>query len=486
MFSGPGSGIRRTALLAAAAVVLIVLFAVVVASLVPPQDPQAEASRDSSSGRNASTTNLSERLRSAVGPDGVMEHARRFEAIADENGGNRAAGTPGFDASAEYVAKELRQAGYEVTVQRFEFPPSAATLDAGLRETGVTDPAEYGLAADFAPMEGTVGGEIQAALQPVDPDSPTSGCETGDFDGFRRGDVALLRRGVCTFGTKARNAEEAGASAAIVFNDGESAGEVLLGELDGPRPGIPVIGTSESVGEELLGGEGSSGVRVFVGDAAANTTTNVIAQTPDGNAEKTVMVGAHLDSVVQGPGINDNGSGTATVLEIALQMAELEARPRNRVRFAFWGAEEIGLLGSSHYVEGLNEGEIEDISAYLNFDMLGSPNFIRSVYEGPDEVETIFDDYFDDRNIETETNSALDGRSDHGPFQDEDIPTGGLFSGAGGMKSQQQQESFGGEAGAPFDACYHQKCDDVDNLDEKALDQFSDAAAHATAVLAQR
>ena len=434
----------------------------------------------------APTPDLSADLREAVTVEGVLAHARRFQAIADEHGGNRAAGTPGYDASADYVAGELRQAGYEVTVQSFEFPAPAATRDAELRETGTSDAREFVPMSDFAPMEDTSGGEVQATLQPVDAGSPTSGCEIEDFDDFQRDSVALFRRGTCTFGTKARNAEEAGAAAAVVFNDGEPAGEVLLGSLDGPRVGIPVVGTSAAVGEVLLAREGSSGIRVFVGDETSSRTTNVVAQTRGGEADETVMVGAHLDSVVQGPGINDNGSGSATVLEISRQLAKLDADPRNRVRFAFWGAEELGLLGSRHYVEGLDDEELEEISAYLNFDMVGSPNFVRSVYEGPDEVEGVFGDYFDARDIEVETNSALDGRSDHGPFQYEDIPTGGLFSGAGGTKTDRQREAFGGEAGAPFDACYHRECDDIENLNEKALDQFSDGAAHATAALAQR
>ncbi|WP_166175654.1 M20/M25/M40 family metallo-hydrolase [Rubrobacter tropicus] len=469
---------RRIAMVVAPALVLLIV-AVIVLILSSGRDATETAAGP------ATSDGLPAELREAVTLEGIMDHARRFQRIADEHSGNRAAGTPGYDASAAYVANELREAGYEVKVQRFEFPASAATLDAELREMGVPDAREYALGTDFAPMEGTPGGEVRASLRPVDEGSPTSGCEAGDFAGFVRGDVALLRRGVCTFGTKARNAEAAGASAAIVFNDGEPQGEVLFGELDGPPTGIPVLGTSATVGEDLLARDGASGVRVFVGDTGANSTTNVIAQTRGGNEDETVMVGAHLDSVPQGPGINDNGSGSATVLEIALQLAEIDPQPKNRVRFAFWGAEEIGLLGSRHYVENLSDNEIEDISAYLNFDMLGSPNFVRSVYEGPDEVEGVFSEYFDEKGIQTETNSALDGRSDHGPFQDEGVPTGGLFSGAGGTKTRNQQEAFGGEVGAPFDACYHQECDDIENLNEKSLDQLSDGAAHATAVLAQ-
>jgi Zn-dependent M28 family amino/carboxypeptidase len=417
-----------------------------------------------------------------VGVEGIMGHARRFQAIAEEHGGNRAAGTSGYDASAAYVADELRGAGYEVEVQSFRFPGYAVVREADLEIAGTAVQE-----TDFALMERSGTGEVEGRLRPVDARGTTSGCEPRDFEGLSRGDVALLRRGTCTFRTKAAYAEEAGASAALVFNAGEvDGGEVLRGSLGGPGVGIPVMGTSESLGEEMLTGEEVPEVRVFAAAGGSNRTANVVAQMPGGEGEKTVMVGAHLDSVPEGPGINDNGSGSATVLEMALQLAELDAEGRNRVRFAFWGAEEIGLLGSRHYVEGLEEGDIEDISAYLNFDMVGSPNFTNTVYEGPDEVEDVFGSYFESGDIEAETNSALDGRSDHGPFQEEGVPTGGLFSGAEGTKSAEQREAFGGEAGAPFDPCYHRPCDDIDNLSERSLDTLSDAAAHATAVLAQK
>ena len=431
-------------------------------------------------GEQPPAPDLSSDLREAVEVESIMGHAGRLQAIADEHGGNRAAGTPGYDASADYVAGALRRAGYEVQVQSFKLPDYAVIREADLDVSGASVPAE-----DFALMEGSEGGEAGPRLRPVDARGPTSGCEMEDFGGLSDGDVALLRRGTCTFRTKAANAERAGASAALIFNAGEGGGEVLRGSLGGPGVGIPVLGTSEALGTWLLAREEMPEVRVSASEAGGDRTTNVIAQTPGGDPENTVMVGAHLDSAPEGPGINDNGSGSATVLEIALQLARIDAEPRNRVRFAFWGAEEVGLLGSRHYVEALGEAEIGDISVYLNLDMTGSPNSVSTVYEGPDEVEDIFDSYFEARDIEVETSSALDGRSDHGPFQDEDVPTGGLFSGAGGTKTEGQQEVFGGEAGAPFDACYHRACDDIDNLNEESLDRLSDAAAHATAVLAE-
>ncbi len=228
------------------------------------------------------------------------------------------------------------------------------------------------------------------------------------------------------------------------------------------------------------------------------TTTNVIADSPGGNPEQTVVVGAHLDSVVEGPGINDNGSGSATILEIAEAMDELGVNPRRAVRFAFWGAEESGLLGSEYYVENLDDDALGEIYANLNFDMVGSPNYVRFVYDGdgsaggrrgrparlrPDRVAV-------QRATSTPrdwrpSRRAFDGRSDYGPFIAAGIPAGGLFTGAEGIKTPAQAAIYGGTAGIAYDPCYHQACDTINNLSTKALNEMSDAAAHATLTLAR-
>jgi Zn-dependent M28 family amino/carboxypeptidase len=195
--------------------------------------------------------------------------------------------------------------------------------------------------------------------------------------------------------------------------------------------------------------------------------------------------------VPEGPGINDNGSGTATVLELAIQMSRLGIAPANRLRFAFWGAEEWGLLGSMHYVDQLPEAERKKILLNLNFDMLGSPNPVRFVYDGDGsdggptgpagsaEIEDVFLDYFRGQTLPT-LPTAFDGRSDYGPFIAQGIAAGGLFSGAEGLKTPEQAQVFGGTAGEAYDRCYHQACDDLANNDDRALDELSDAAAHAT------
>ena len=221
----------------------------------------------------------------------------------------------------------------------------------------------------------------------------------------------------------------------------------------------------------------------------------MLADTPTGRADRTVLVGAHLDSVPEGPGINDNGSGSAAILETALQMAELDIAPTNRVRFAFWGGEEDGLIGSDYYVSQLDARALKQHAVNLNFDMVGSPNFVRFVYDGDGSafgvtgpngsarVEQVFLDYFASQGLATEP-TEFDGRSDYFAFINNGIPAGGLFTGAEGIKTADEAAIYGGTAGAAYDPCYHAACDDIDNLSNTALDQMSDAIAHSTLTFA--
>jgi Zn-dependent M28 family amino/carboxypeptidase len=449
-------------------------------------------------------------LRDAVTVDGISEHLAAFQAIADANGGNRASGSPGYDASGDYVVDQLEDAGYEVTRQEFTFPYFEQTAPATFRRTAPSE-REY-TAEDFAVTafsgSGSVSAPVQAVADNVVPptgpaNSSTAGCEPEDYAGFVAGNVALVQRGTCTFGQKAAAAAAAGASALLIFNEGqEGRTEVLQGTLGGPLPegaAIPVLGTSYAVGEELTGLLAAGEVRVDLTTSTLSetrTTSNVLADTPGGSRDRVVVVGAHLDSVPAGPGINDNGSGAATILEIAEQFDELDVHPRNAVRFAFWGAEESGLLGATHYVSTLSDAERGRIALDLNFDMLGSPNHGRFVYDGdgsstpatgPDgsgAIEQVFTDYFAAQGLASEP-TAFDGRSDYGPFIAQGIPAGGLFSGAEGIKTEAQVALYGGTAGVAYDACYHQACDDFDNVSAQALDELGDAAAHATLVFAQ-
>ncbi len=216
-------------------------------------------------------------------------------------------------------------------------------------------------------------------------------------------------------------------------------------------------------------------------------SANVVAETPGGDPAHVIMLGGHLDSVIDGPGINDNGSGTMTVLEIAREAIKLH--PDRKIRVGFWTGEEIGLYGSFRYVNSLAFEERRAIEAYLNFDMLGSPNGGRIIYDdagartGSTVIRDQFASYFAGIGLGTETED-VGGASDHFAFQRGSVPTGGLFSGATTRMTDAEAQLFGGQAGVAFDACYHLACDTADNVNPELLRQMAQAAAYVTGMLA--
>ena len=433
---------------------------------------------------------------------GIREHLSAFQKIAERNGRNRLAGTSGYDASAGYVARRMRAADYRVRLQEFSFP---FVFDRSPPVLRVVDAATQRFRAerDYTTLGYSGSGAVTAQVVAVDllvpspgPNESTSGCEASDFAAFPEGAIALLQRGKCFFREKLANAVTAGASAVIVFNEGNPGRRaVFAATLGAPQASIPVLAASFEVGDELRNGvsDGPTGVSVRLETdvvAERRRTRNVIAESRVGNPTRLVVVGAHLDSVQRGPGLNDNGSGSAVILEVAEQLKGL--RPRNRLRFVWWGAEELGLLGSRHYVGRLSQAARRTHALYLNFDMVGSPNFVRFVYDGDASstqsslelhpasaaIERVFARYFDSRGLAFRETS-LGGSSDHAPFARAGIPVGGLFTGAGGLKSEAEASIFGGEAGRPYDACYHRACDTAANVSGVALTQMARAAAHA-------
>ncbi|MFH8625435.1 M28 family metallopeptidase [Streptomyces vietnamensis] len=209
------------------------------------------------------------------------------------------------------------------------------------------------------------------------------------------------------------------------------------------------------------------------------TGYNLIADWPGGDPNQVIMSGSHLDSVTAGPGINDNGSGSAAILETALAVSRAQLQPTKHLRFAWWGAEELGLVGSKYYVNNLPSTERSKISGYLNFDMIGSPNPGYFVYDDDPTIEQTFKDYFTGLGIPTEIETEGDGRSDHAPFKNVGIPVGGLFSGADYIKTAAQAQKWGGTSGQAFDRCYHSSCDTSANINDTALDRNADAIAYA-------
>lgn len=441
----------------------------------------------------------------AVTVDKIVGHLKDLQTIAKKSDGNRASGTVGFTRSVEYVVKELRAAGYKPKVQEFTaFIFEEYKVPALFRTS--PDREKYAWTSDFYTMEFSGSGDVKAKLVLAGgiqippgptPSSSSSGCTPEDFPPNVAGAVVLIQRGTCDFYVKAANAEAAGAAAVIIFNEGqEGRTDLLVGTL-GAEVGIPVTGTTFAVGEELYNYAQSGPVRMRVivdGDTFAVDSANVLADLAGERDDRTVIVGAHLDSVDEGPGINDNGTGTATNLTIAEQMKALGISPKNTVRFAFWGAEEQGLYGSQHYVDSASLLTLSKIMLNLNFDMLGSENYIRMVYDGSGDIgpvgppgseviEQVFVDFYGDHGLATKP-TAFDGRSDYFGFINVGIPAGGLFSGAEEIKTAEEAEIYGGTAGVAYDSCYHSACDVLANVNRLGLGELSKGAAHSVLTFA--
>ena len=428
---------------------------------------------------------------------GIREHQARFQAFAEANGGHRVAGTGGHDASAQYVHDQARAAGYDVRFQEFTFTLTTDRTQPILERISPA-PRAFIRIADFATAHFSGSGEVTAEVVAVnlivpspEPNASVSGCEAADFAGFPPGRIALVQRGTCLFRVKVDNALAAGAAGVILFNEGNDGRTALIIPLlSEPAVSLPVVGTTFAVGDELRNGalNGPTGVRVRLRTDVINeerTTRNVIAETREGDPARVVVVGAHLDSPGLSPGINDNGSGSAVILEIARVYAAEHRRPRNKLRFIWFSAEEFSLLGSTVYVDSLTPTDLDSLLVMLNFDVVGSPNFVRFVPEGDDAtlpgsrlVEQVLLDHFAARGLATEP-FPFGGLSDDIPFAAVGVPVGGLYTGLSGVKTAEQAAVFGGTAGAPFDPCSRQACDTVDNTSPTVLGEMAGAAGHA-------
>ncbi|HEX9995398.1 MAG TPA: M28 family metallopeptidase [Acidimicrobiales bacterium] len=433
----------------------------------------------------------------------VRAHQAALQAIADANGGNRFAGLAGHDASVDYVVNQLVAAGYSPTVQPFDYLAWTEIGPSHFEQVAPT-PTTYVQHTDFEVLQQTDPGDVTASVTAVDlalgvGNTSTSGCEAADFAGFPAGNIALVQRGTCTFEQKAETAAAAGAVGVIVMNQGNTTGAdrqglaiVTLGA--GNTSGIPAVFVTYAQGVAFSETSGLV-TRIHTNTVRELATTyNVLAETASGNPDNVVMVGAHLDSVGAGPGINDNGSGSAAILETALKLAHTPVA--NKVRFAWWSAEESGLVGSNFYVANLTQEQKDRVALYLNFDMIGSPNYVRFIYDGDgssfglvgpagsDEIEAFFEGFYTQRGLAFE-GSQISFRSDYAAFFNNGIPFGGLFTGAEGIKTADQAAVYGGTAGAQYDPCYHQACDTYANNSNEVLDLNSDAVAAATITYAQ-
>ena len=427
-----------------------------------------------------------------VTADAMFAHLSKLQDIANANNGTRAVGTPGYEASVDYVVNTLRNSGFDVQTPEF----SARVFHGDKPAVTVGGATVEARALEFS--LGTPPDGVSGPLVAVPPgDSP--GCKPSDLDGLRvQGAVVLVDRGTCPFAQKEDAAAQRGAVAMIVADnvDEQQMGGTLGADTDVK---IPVVSVTKSIGVQLRGQPGPTTIKL---NASVQTfkARNVIAQTKTGSPTDVVMAGAHLDSVPEGPGINDNGSGVAAVLETAVQLGN-SPQVRNAVRFGFWGAEELGLIGSRNYVESLDLDGLKNIALYLNFDMLASPNPGYFTYDGDQSlpadargqpvvpegsagIERTLVAYLKSAG-KTAQDTSFDGRSDYDGFTLAGIPSGGLFSGAENKMSAEQAKLWGGTADQPFDPNYHQKTDTLDHIDRTSLGINGAGVAYAVALYAQ-
>ena len=509
-----------------------------VAALAPAVGPVAATSALATTSAQCDTqvNDTPSKLLPCIQTDDLWNHMKAFQAIADANPGpdgmpSRNSGEPGYKASADYVAKVMKEAGYNVTIQTYKFFYFAYTGIPVFREISPTA-QDFTVSTDWNP--GQSRGNTTADLQPaggiIIPPTPTpsssSGCTAADFSGFVPGRVALIQRGTCTFGTKVLNAQAAGASGVIIFNEGNPGRTgVLSGSLvdaAGNRivPEIPVAFTSFATGNGFLT-EYQQAVQAGTALPVMNLSIsgivnpnaddyNVIAESKGGDKNHVVVVDAHLDAIY-GAGMLDNASGSATILDIAQKMKNVN--PLNKLRFIWFGGEELGLLGSSYYVNNLTSTELSHIGYDLDADVTATPNYVVGVLDpaGPNlfgrTVTQTFPnrvykasqvsrdqsiDYFNSIGLNHELFSPVG--TDAFTFNKAGIPASGLLTGQDCCKSQDEVNLFGGFVGnfegniPSFDGgCVDNPflwCDNVSNNDPAVLTFMSKAFANTVVRMA--
>eukprot|EP00004_Rigifila_ramosa_P011501 TRINITY_DN2466_c0_g1_i1.p1 TRINITY_DN2466_c0_g1~~TRINITY_DN2466_c0_g1_i1.p1 ORF type:complete len:536 (-),score=151.05 TRINITY_DN2466_c0_g1_i1:47-1615(-) len=444
-------------------------------------------------------------LDTKITQESLTAHLEKFMQFATENSNSRSVAL-GFSATGDYVMETFHMLDpnhekINCVKQPFSVPVHTVFENSALEMTQPI-PIVFQYGQDFNQLRYGGSGSysnIEGAVVYIAAD----GCDPAQWASFPAGGIALLQTalGTCEEYVKVYNAEQAGAIAVLLH--------AAAGVKGMPNPRIrainwkegdvlieiPTFGVTFTAGNMLQLSINRTGP---VARLSSNTKTdvystfNVLCDTLSGNEDHTVVVGAHGDSVPEGPGIVDNGSGSAAILEIAVQLISSDYKLRNKVRFAWWGAEEIGLLGSRHYVADLQENnpaELARIRLALNFDMIASPNFVRLLLDGNSApvdsarapsvaIMKLFEAFFDESNIAYELLDFSFGRSDFVPFAEAGIPAGGLFTGADALKTADQRLKFGGWANAALDPCYHLPCDTIENVDWPVMMQLTRAAAY--------
>lgn len=432
----------------------------------------------------------SEELQSAITADKLHARAEDLFKLAElswheYNRPTRVIGSAGHEATLDYIWATIAQLGdyYNLTEQQFPaYSGSVAESRLVLGDEVIANASAMSLTPPTKDKEPVHGDLVLVA---------NNGCSASDYPAAVKNNIALIKRGTCSFGDKSVQAGLAGAAAAVIYN---SENGTLHGTMGTPNPNhVATFGISLEEATPTLDklNSGKKVDAIAYIDAVVSTihTLNIVAQTTAGDPENCVMLGAHSDSVPEGPGINDDGSGTLSLLEVATALTNFTVN--NCVRFAWWAAEEEGLIGSDFYAGSLPKEENQKVRLFMDYDMMGSPNFAYQIYNatnldspvGSEELRDLYVDWYEKHDLNY-TFIPFDGRSDYDGFIRAGIPAGGIATGAEGIKSKEEAKVFGGKAGDWYDPCYHQLCDNVGNVNMTAWEVNTKLIAHSVATYA--
>ncbi|KAB8283408.1 hypothetical protein B0I72DRAFT_135587 [Yarrowia lipolytica] len=433
----------------------------------------------------------SEELQKHISEKGLRHRAEHLFKLAEKSENEfghptRVIGSEGHRKTLKYIIDSLKKFNYyHLSMQPFD-AVAGNVLESKLVIGGEVPKSS----APFSLTPGTpdrepVYGNITVALN--------EGCDVNDFENVK-GTIVLVRRGTCPFGDKSANAGKRGAIACVIY-DSEPGDNTVSGTLGEPNEHhVATFGISNNDGvkyiEDLANKGHLEGSAYVDGYVKTVKTYNILAETIEGDPENVVCLGAHSDSVTEGPGINDDGSGTISLLETAIALTNFKVK--NKVRFAWWAAEEEGLLGSNYYANNLTPEENQQIRLFMDYDMMASPNYAYQIYdannkenpEGSEELKQLYIDFYEREGLNY-TFIPFDGRSDYVGFIDNGIPGGGIATGAEGVKTDEEVEQFGGKAGDWYDPCYHQLCDDLSNPSYEAWLVNTKLIAHSVGVYAE-
>ncbi|KAF3986356.1 hypothetical protein FT663_04001 [Candidozyma haemuli var. vulneris] len=434
-----------------------------------------------------------EKLQASISADALRERAEKLYSIAQKSEKKyghptRVIGSPGHWATIAYIKHELGKLSdyYTVDVQKFE------AIDGRVNSVSLLIDGDKPKSLSALQLTPPTPGKapINANLVLAE----NYGCDVSDFPKkLTKDNIVLVERGECAFGDKSINAGKAGAAGLIIY-DKDTPLHGTLGEPTGKE--VPTVSISKKDAQQYIDKLKKNPKHKFETTLYVDSyvkkikTLNVVAETIKGDHENVVSLGAHSDSVAEGPGINDDGSGTISLLEVAKQLTKYKVN--NAVRFAWWAAEEEGLLGSYAYAQALTPEENQKIRLFMDYDMMASPNYEYEVYDannkdhpnGSGDLKDLYIKWYKEQGLNY-TLIEFDGRSDYVGFIDAGIPAGGIATGAEKVKTKKGQEQFGGEAGKWFDPCYHQLCDDLSNPDYDAWLVNTKLIAHSVATYAK-